>query len=507
MVGPVAIDQGRDRYNQIIESTSKEQTFANILRVYHHEPTNFMDVTEVDATTTLSGAATGGATNIGARVGTSGGTLAGQTESVTGAVTYSESPLIRYQPLLGQALVAQLATPVSADALVSLFDSSWNIMPLIDLSTAYLTPDFLEFYLALNVIAELNDDEAVAMVATKSDLTKEQDSSKNDQNENAGGDNNASKKNKKTVQKPPPPQVTVEVTNKPAGTGGNDTVVIYLNPFRAPLDPSKRRRELELWIRLLQLYSGTQKNSPPQTAPRCPTQLTEIALKQFDRDLRSANAAYVRHVRDCLPNFIELRTMPVKVPQSQQAGLLSGAPLLRTYSGLGILKNATEEPYPRIGFVKPDQYLRIRSYPWNQQAERFNFYTLAPETVNAGDYPKSEPAGSNDVGIVREVTNWLSDNASAPFVYTPGDNNFDGEDYVEGNRALGLLRRYILIIHGANAPANAYVAHFDHGEWYYIDADDVVSQKNFDLVSLFTTMMAVPSATPPLSPTLNVGGM
>jgi hypothetical protein len=45
------------------------------------------------------------------------------------------------------------------------------------------------------------------------------------------------------------------------------------------------------------------------------------------------------------------------------------------------------------------------------------------------------------------------------------------------------------------------------GKWYCIDGSDVISQKNFDLISLFLTMMAIPSAVPPLSPTINVGGM
>ena len=66
-VGPIAIDQGRDRYNGVIQATSKEQTFSNIIRVRNHEPTSFMDVSEVDATTTLSGNVAGGVNNIGAR--------------------------------------------------------------------------------------------------------------------------------------------------------------------------------------------------------------------------------------------------------------------------------------------------------------------------------------------------------------------------------------------------------------------------------------------------------
>ena len=124
-VGPIAIDQGRDRYNGVIQATSKEQTFSNIIRVRNHEPTSFMDVSEVDATTTLSGNVTGGISSIGAVANpksTSAGTFAGQVGAVSGGAVYTEQPLIRYTPLLGQALVAQMVTPVSADALADLFE-------------------------------------------------------------------------------------------------------------------------------------------------------------------------------------------------------------------------------------------------------------------------------------------------------------------------------------------------------------------------------------------------
>jgi hypothetical protein len=69
-----------------------------------------------------------------------------------------------------------------------------------------------------------------------------------------------------------------------------------------------------------------------------------------------------------------------------------------------------------------------------------------------------------------------------------------------------LLRRYILVIVDDHPPANAYVVDADLGKWYYIAGDDEISQKNFNLISLFLTMMATPSALPPLSPVINVGG-
>ncbi len=71
---------------------------------------------------------------------------------------------------------------------------------------------------------------------------------------------------------------------------------------------------------------------------------------------------------------------------------------------------------------------------------------------------------------------------------------------------LGFLRRYILIIQSDSPPSEAYVSYFFNGTWYSIAADDAVSQKNFTLISLFLTMMAIPSAVPPLSPVINVGG-
>jgi hypothetical protein len=487
MVGPIAIDQGRDRYNNIIQSTSKEQTFSNIIRVYKHEPTAFMDVTEVDATTTFSGNVSGGVAGIGARAGTSGGTLAGQVGSVAGGVTYSESPLIRYQPLLGQQLVAQLTTPVGPDALASLYESSWGVAPVLDLAASFLTLDHDEFYAALNTIAVLDRKSALGFVAEKSDLTKAQDATK-----------------KGPVKPTPLGNVTLEVTNKAGGNGADDALVIYFLPFHphAPRnDLLEQKRTLGLWKRLLWLYRGTQPEF--KQGANCHSNIRDLV------DLDEA--------RKCLPTSIELRTTPLK-RENVTDGLISGAPVMRTYSALGILKNATEQPWPKIAIVSADVYEAIRSYSWNDFSKDrgLNFYTLLPCDENPGD--EEGPRGAcqqtgqskipdpEDI-TTRAVVEWLWSNklaAESPYIYKPWTASLD--EYVRGNQRLGHLRRYILVIASDNPPANAYVAHFDHGQWYSIAGDDEISQKNFDLISLFVTMMAVPSATPPLSPTISVGG-
>ena len=485
-VGPIAIDQGRDRYNGVIQATSKEQTFSNIIRVRNHEPTSFMDVSEVDATTTLSGNVAGGVSSIGAVPGTkstSAGTISGQVGAVSGGAVYTEQPLIRYTPLLGQALVAQMVTPVSADAVADLFDSGWHITPLLDLGAAYLTPDITEFYPVLNILSELYADRALAVAATKSDLTKEQGTTKSGQ---VG---------------------TLEVTTKSGGGGGNnDTLTIYLHPlhsYGSRVHLKYNKRHLQLWIRLLWLYFGTQPKFTPKDAPWC----AQIGLSsQSESELRAwawgsrlldRSGLDPDHVLKCLPNFLELRTKPVPAEKALSDGLISSAPLLKTSSALGILKAATERPTPKIEFVTPETYREITSYPWTKELDSSTFYTLLPQNEDPADNP-GVPEQIN-----RDVSKWI-ENGQNLYVYDAKPGSID--DYLARNYRLGTLRRYILIIMDDHAPGNAYVSHFDRGTWYYIDAADQISQRNFDLISLFLTMMAIPSALPPISPTISVGG-
>ena len=315
-IGPFAMDQGRDRYNNIIQSTSKEQTLSNVIGGYNHEPISVMEVTEVDAAQSISGGVNGALTNIGATAtkSTSAGTLAGQVGAVTANGQYSEIPTIRYQPLLGQALVAQLVTPVSADALGLLCDSSWNVSPLLDLASAYLTLDYSEFHAALNIISELHSYGALELVASKSELSKAQAPAKS-----------------KPAGEGQPGNITLEVSNKPAGNGANDALEIYLQPFHRHAPRSEvyeEKRELQLWVRLLWLYQGTQ----PKFTPRNPASCAQIglsmnpgSLRALDRNLRAdRRGGNLDTIRNCLPNFIELRTTAVP-PQVARARALSAA--------------------------------------------------------------------------------------------------------------------------------------------------------------------------------------
>ena len=80
------LQNGRANYNRVIQSTSKEQTLMNIVRVYNNEPMLFIPVNEVDAAFLVQGSVTGGETGIGAHPGNSGGTLSGRVGAAGGTL-------------------------------------------------------------------------------------------------------------------------------------------------------------------------------------------------------------------------------------------------------------------------------------------------------------------------------------------------------------------------------------------------------------------------------------
>jgi hypothetical protein len=488
-VGPIAIDAGRDRYNNIIQSTSKQQAFENIIRVHNNEPTSFMDVTEVDATQTVAGSLSGSVTNIGAKAGTSGGTLAGQVGSITPGVTYSESPLIRYVPLVGQGLVEQTVGPVNTDALASLYDSGWPAMSLVDLAMPYLTPDHGDVGAAVNLIAELDFDERLRLASTKSDWTKKPNASGN--SSDGKGDTSGGKKT-------------------PTSSSTDDTLMIYF------LRRGSSSRDKDLWDWLMRLYRGTQLK-------QCPPMSTGLHLSTDPK----MNPSTDNRPQDCMlasAPFLELRTAPVTQTPNPNPFSYT-APLMRTYSALGILKSAAQPPNPRIAFVRPSEYDRITHYWWNDPERKDSLlcaYIVDPQLDVRPDDVEFDHTVSEanrdqngDWRADRELRRWLEENAekqasgngrvSLPYVFwRPG---FSDKELANVNARLWALRRYMLIIKSdAPPPANAYVAYFDRGLWYYIAGDDRISQKNFNLISLFLTVMAIPPANPPLTTSISIGG-
>jgi hypothetical protein len=549
MVGPIAIDAGRDRYNSVLQSTAKVQTLANIIRVYHHETTSFMDVTEVDATQTFSGAVSGAVTNIGARAGTSGGTLAGEVGGISPGVTYSEAPLIRYVPLIGQGLVSQFVTPVSVDALESLYNSNAKTAVLLDLASYYITPDVRYSPTALNMISLLADEFAVVnLVAEKSQLTITQSSTANQSRGQPGAEVNNGSSNGAT---------------RPAA---DDALTIFLQPENPAASNYVKARAPLLWRGLRKIYDitqantacptpsanqGTPRGNQPATNPHAPVQRAGEPVEGANQAAQSANQAAQNAnqaaqnanqaaqnanqaaqnasrvaqnpnqtgPRGCPPSpvSIELRTAPVTPElQNRNAGPKFRQPVLKTYSALGILKNATQQGSQKIAFVPRDLYHKIHDAPWNKYKDDVGFYVLLPDQDSDVEIATNQQVIKQE-HLDKKVREWIEripeikypqEGQEKLFVYDPkNDLNVFDRDFIHGNSELLSLRRYVLIITSDTAPpADAYVAYFDRGVWYYIAGEDDVSKTNFNLIGLFLTVMAVPPTNPQIGTTISVGG-
>ena len=175
IVGPSTIDTGRTPYNEVIQSTAVEQTLLNIVRVQHNEAPLFMDVTEVDAATTLTGSISGGQSAIGAipnYKSTSAGTISGALGAITGTAQYQEAPTVRYQPLTGQALIAQVGTPLTPSSLSNFLNQGPLVPAVLTLTVARMTHGYLDNYAAMNAIIALDNYGAVTFAATASEGEK-----------------------------------------------------------------------------------------------------------------------------------------------------------------------------------------------------------------------------------------------------------------------------------------------------------------------------------------------
>ncbi len=435
-VGPSAIKMGRLNYNEVIQETSKSQTFANIVRVRNHEPTSFIDVAQISAGVLVQASLTGGIAGIGAEAGKTGGTLAGTTGSANIGLEYQEIPTIQYQPLLGQALISQITTPIPVQSLVNLADSDWPVASLLSLSVDRITPSYEDYGLAINTLIAL-DDLGVVTFSARSDESS---------NQGTGGTDSSPKKE------------------------SSPTLVVDLHPSHSYADAASNTK-LQANIKLLWCRFVTA----------------------IDPGVSCEKASAV--------------SFAVNRPRSSNAATSSSDYSLRTRSALGTLKAATETPYPSIGFISYQMYQDIVGKPWNRRpvCGSASYYTLLPEEENGGDDPQPEP-----IDIITEVRGDILNSVSSDtratsclFIASYSDNTAKSaalEAY------LASLRRFILVITSDAPPLRSYVSYSDGKNWYYIAADDEISQKNFVLIGELLTIQAIAPQTLPLTPTVPVGG-
>jgi hypothetical protein len=503
-----------------------QQMFMNIVRVYKHEPTLFMDVTEIDAAMSLAASLGGSKTGIGARAGMSGGTLAGPVGSITGNLGYQESPTVRYQPLQGQPLVQQIGSPITVDTIARLYDSEWRISVILSFALDRITQSFVDSRAIINAIDALDDYGVIGLVAAKSASLE------------ASGSPTTTKKSTSTDLG------TITIATKPGGSGNgeeqSDTLAIYLRRGRPLLYAgetlaSETAQIEQLWQRLKSIYG--EGNS---TGAR-------VVTSGADKSKRAESGL----------DMIEIRNVPARIPargtgdgkKGEKPTTIEEAPAMRTHSAIGIVRVAFDSSYG-IEIMSRARYEAIRNAPWNLRnapwnvrntapnADCFNvqWYTVLPRACKSSGDSTAEcnpPSPQNLIyetlaqeppidgeGLVyrasQTIRNFIeqSDKASnhsfrclytASMFSSMGSGITHYQDILDDYR-LYSLRREILIISDKTCPTNAYVSYSDETGCYYIDSEDKFSQKNFELISIFLTMQAVPPTTAPLTPSISVGG-
>src|SRR6266536_2120101 len=114
VLGPSALSRGRAAYAEVIAETNAEQS----LGLRYGAPWSLVAVSSVTANVRFNAIARG---EIGVGPDAS---FAGALVPLSGGVAYEENPTISYLPVHGDKHLRQLLSPIPADLLVSVLNSS-----------------------------------------------------------------------------------------------------------------------------------------------------------------------------------------------------------------------------------------------------------------------------------------------------------------------------------------------------------------------------------------------
>jgi hypothetical protein len=128
-IGPTALRGGRQDYNTVLHRTNAEQFLLNIVRLRYNEPPMFLEVAAVNTTFQL-------AQNYGATAGLNDRYVSpmNNTFGLSAGVQFAESPTITYMPMQGEQFVKELLSPVSLNDILLLYQSGWNLEPVLTLT-------------------------------------------------------------------------------------------------------------------------------------------------------------------------------------------------------------------------------------------------------------------------------------------------------------------------------------------------------------------------------------
>jgi hypothetical protein len=342
-------------------------------------------------------------------------------------------------------LIAQLSTPISPENLISLHRTNWDFLTILSLTTERLTPGDAQYDAAVNALADLDNYGAIILAATSS-------SDREKHSTNAFGF---------TIGSSQPPM--------------KDTLTIYFTPENI----SVSQEACDLGIK------GDSDSDQKIRAER-------IVHALWDR---------LKAIYHTSGNAINLTTK----------GGPTKPPLFSTFSALGVLQNATGVPsaFAERELIKidtPEEIERIRSN-YKTSGGCDNFYTLDRSESEQIERAQGTQQASNGSDEARYNAIAARRNAGRFSMTTMfPDRPVRTFDAITEEKYLGNSRRFMLIAESNTPPpADAFASVRQGDHWYYILNDDKISQFNLGLISQITTIEAVPSQTPPLTPSISVG--
>lgn len=150
---------------------------------------------------------------------------------------------------------------------------------------------------------------------------------------------------------------------------------------------------------------------------------------------------------------------------------------IRTVSAYAALREAAMDRNTSIHFTSPDNVKAIINANQGHACATGEFYYFSPQDDGDTTFAKRSWSEHGDLVINQPIT----------------------EANALKHRRLGHSRAYILVAQSDRPIPNAYVSISRKGRWYAIVEDDIVSKRNFALLSQILTVQS--SSAPQLSPT------
>lgn len=117
-VKPSKVAADRIDYGQVIAESWKRQTLLNVVRLRYADAPVFLEITSIINSNSVGG-------NVNAGTGFPGASPSGITFDLGGSSSWSNTPTVSYQPLMGERFTRSLLQPIPPSSVFQLIQGGW----------------------------------------------------------------------------------------------------------------------------------------------------------------------------------------------------------------------------------------------------------------------------------------------------------------------------------------------------------------------------------------------